>query len=115
MNKHFGYIYKITCTNKNSHLYLATYYGQHKTSKEHDEKYICSSSRIWNEYFPYYNDYTYDILEYCYSKDELNDREKYWIKYGWNNDTNCVNVAPGGSNCFVTTLSQKKAAEKRCM
>lgn len=83
----YGYIYKIT--NK---LNNKVYVGK-RVSETFDEKYWGSGKAIKNSILKYgLDNFTRDILEWCSSDEELNDREKYWIKelkanqkqYGYN-------------------------------
>ena len=83
----YGYIYKIT--NKlNNKIYVGK-----RVSETFDEKYWGSGKAIKNSINKYgIDNFTRDILEWCNSDDELNEREKYWIKelkanqkqYGYN-------------------------------
>lgn len=83
----YGYIYKITNTLNNK-----VYVGK-RVSSIFNEKYWGSGKAIKNSINKYgLENFTRDILEWCNSDDELNEREKFWIKelktnqkkYGYN-------------------------------
>lgn len=90
----YGYIYKCTYL-KNNKIYI----GQ-KTGNKIKENYYGSGSKWQIEVLDICNkttDIKREILEWCYSADELNNREKYWINYY--NATNSeigYNISLGG-------------------
>lgn len=91
--KKYGYIYKFTFLPKN-----LIYVGKRKAVK-FDNNYW-GSGVMWNRIISGCNketDIKREILEWCYSKDEINDREKYWIEKldAMNHSIGC-NVALGG-------------------
>lgn len=97
MNSKYGYIYKITYTNKNSHLFKHFYYGQHKYHEGEsllDPKgryyYHGSSIRADREYWPYYSEHKKEIIEWCTSLDELKNKEYLYISENID-DPLCIN------------------------
>ena len=90
--KAIGYIYKITAPN--GRIYI----GQ-KRSPVFDEKYWSSSHNpeYWNDLEKYGKDaFKREIVEWCYTIDELNTRETYWIT-----NTNALK-AKGGYNIVAS-------------
>lgn len=89
----YGYIYKFTYLPEN-----LIYVGKKKAS-EFDNSYY-GSGVMWKRKTSNCNketDIKREILEWCYSKEEINDREKYWIKkLDATNHTIGCNIAPGG-------------------
>ncbi len=70
----YGYIYKTT------NLYNGKIYvGQHKSSKFNPNYYV-SGVRFTNVFNKYGKEsFVCELLEKCYSEDELNEKEQYWI------------------------------------
>lgn len=76
-NKYYGYVYKITC-NINNRCYI----GQHKKSY-FDEKYWGSgNNKDFKEDIKKYgkNNFSREILCWCYDQDELNEKEMFFIE-----------------------------------
>lgn len=88
----YGYIYKTT--NK---ITLDQYIGQHK-SEILDENYIGSGSIMKKAIKKYGKEnFTIEIIEWCETKEQLNEREIYWIAYyDATNKDNFYNIALGG-------------------
>lgn len=90
----YGYIYETTCipTGKK-------YIGMHKWSKDTlDPNYIGSGKLLTKAINKYgFDSFSCKLLEACDSLDELNEAEKYWIKY-YNavESMNYYNIANGG-------------------
>lgn len=88
----YGYIYKTTNL-VNGKIYI----GQHKSDK-FDESYLGSGILLNKAILKYGVEcFRQEILEVCYSKNELNEREIYWIEYY--NSTNVeigYNMTRGG-------------------
>lgn len=71
-----GYIYKIT-NNINGKIYI----GKRKKSK-FDESYWGSGKHIKNSINKYGKEnFTREVIEWCPTEEELNNREKFWIEY----------------------------------
>lgn len=99
LKQDLGYIYitycriskKIYIGQKKSNNFIENYYGSGKLIKFALEKY---GKENFNTY----------ILEWCSSKEELNEREKYWI-YKYNSIDKSVgyNISTGGiwGNCLL--------------
>ncbi len=88
----YGYIY-ITTNLINGKQYL----GQHR-SQVYDPLYKGSGKILKNAINKYGKENFYtEVLEWCYSDNELSEREKYWIEY-FNavEDKNWYNLIPGG-------------------
>lgn len=90
----YGYIY-ITTNLINGKQYI----GQHK-SENFDSKYKGSGTYLRNAFGTYgFENFKVELLEECFSKEELNDREIYWIDhYDAVNSKNFYNQIPGGQN-----------------
>ena len=95
--KKYGYIYMTT-----NLLNGRRYIGQHHSDKL-DENYFGSGSVISKAVKKYGKDsFKVDLLEWCYSKEDLDKKEQYYIsEYMANIDRNFYNIAKGGSsfNC----------------
>ncbi|MBQ2639208.1 MAG: GIY-YIG nuclease family protein [Bacilli bacterium] len=88
----YGYIYETT-----NLVNGKKYIGQHKSSKLN--KQYLGSGVIIAKAVEKYGKENFDvrIIEECYSKEELNEQEIYWIKfYNAVKDKNYYNVARGG-------------------
>ena len=90
----YKYIYKtINLLNGKS------YVGQHTTYKEYDS-YLGSGSELKKDIKKHGSKYFIKgIIEYCDTQEELNDKEKYWIKE-LNTIENGYNISEGGSNGY---------------
>lgn len=114
--KHYGYIYKITINNEESHLNGCTYIGLHKYNGEGlDPKYFGSSARIKKEYIPKYG-YKGLIIKgviWADSKERLLELEKLFILIERKINLNkCLNIASGGDGGdIVSNLSLDKRNE----
>lgn len=89
----YGYVY-ITINNINQKKYI----GQHK-SETFDESYKGSGKILKLAFIKYgKSNFSTQIIEKCYSKEELDNKEKYWIKY-YNADLNndFYNIKTGGN------------------
>lgn len=92
--KPYGYIY-LTTNKINGKKYI----GQH-SKPIFDKHYYGSGKLIKQALKKYgYENFICEVIEWCYSYEEINEREKYWIKY-YNADlnNNFYNKAMGGSN-----------------
>lgn len=93
MKKPYGYIYKFTFLPKN-----LIYVGKRKATKFDNSYY--GSGIMWKRIISGCNfetDIKREIIEWCYSKDELNEKEIYWIEKlnATNHQIGC-NIATGG-------------------
>lgn len=95
MKKRFGYIY-ITTNLINGKKYI----GQHAYS-EFNENYKGSGVYIQKAIKKHGKEnFKVEILEWCYSQEELNEREVYWIDfYQAVESDNFYNLAKGGDGC----------------
>ena len=106
----YRYIYKITCTSgtfKNKF-----YFGQH-TTKNLDDGYKGSGKKILNYYKKYPNDYIKEIICFCDSQEELNQRE-HEIIHPLLDDPMCLNIAEGGFGgniCIYTDEHKQKISD----
>lgn len=89
----YGYIYE----SKNK-INGKKYIGQHKSNIFENTKYIGSGIIIKTAIKKYGKEnFEVRLLEECSSKKELNEKEKYWIKYfNADNDNNYYNMTKGG-------------------
>lgn len=92
----FGYIY-MTTNNINGMKYI----GQHK-SEIFDSSYKGSGDLLRPDLMKYKRmNFSVELLEWCSSQEELDEREKYWISYyNATKSTEFYNKAPGGLNSF---------------
>ena len=107
----YGYIYKTT--NKvNNKIYI----GQKKSDKFLNEKYLGSGARLKSAIKHYgKNNFTVDLLQECFSEEELNEREIYFIqKYDSQNPDIGYNLQAGGDSKsgFTWTQEQKDNLSK---
>jgi group I intron endonuclease len=88
----YGYIY-ITTNLINGKQYI----GQHKATKFSPS--YKGSGKILKLAIEKYGkeNFSTDILEWCYNRDELAEREKYWIAlFDATSNSNWYNITPGG-------------------
>ena len=95
-NDYYGFIY-ITTNNVNGKKYIGQkkYYGNH-------EVYIGSGVALKNAINKYGKEnFTREIIENCKSKEDLDSREKYWIKYyNATESEDFYNITSGGDGGF---------------
>lgn len=103
----YGYIY-ITTNLLNGKKYI----GQHKASS-FDDKYIGSGIYLNRAILKYGKiNFICEILESCNTKDELNEREIYWInKFDAVSSENFYNIAIGGTGGDLGYVANKKRSE----
>lgn len=88
---YFGYIYKIT--NKINGL---MYVGKH-AKPIFDESYWGSGTILWNAYRKYgKNNFVREVIEFCDSESDLNNRERFWIRELNTIRPNGYNITEGG-------------------
>ena len=112
-DEYIMFIYKTT--NKINGL---IYIGQHIYKKEiKNPKYYLGSGTLLLESIKEYGrqNHEREILEYCDTFKELNDREIYWIeKYNSINPEIGMNISAGGSQCLPTErYRQSMKSEER--
>jgi group I intron endonuclease len=103
-----GFIYLTKC-NVNNKIYI----GQRKIPQKGDDSYL-GSGLIIKALIKKYgrNNFSREIIEYCYSQEALNDREIYWIKHYKNTHSDlCVNLTEGGQ--FGYRFNDQKDRYKR--
>ena len=95
-NNYYGFIY-ITTNKINGKKYI----GQKKYCGNY-ETYLGSGIALKNAIAKYGREnFTREIIEECGTKDELDEREKYWIKYyDATNSDNFYNITNGGDGGF---------------
>lgn len=106
----YGYIYKTT-----NLINGKSYIGQHKSKIFESTKYI-GSGKFLNQAFKKYGkeNFKCELLEWCENKDELNEKEKYWIKqYNAVENSNFYNIAPGGETSCFNYLPEDELVEIR--
>ena len=94
----YGYIY-ITTNKINGKIYI----GQHK-AVQYDSNYLGSGKRIKSAFKKYGKEnFENHIIEWCKDKQELCEKEKYWIrKYNSTNREFGYNISVGGEFGDVT-------------
>ena len=81
----YGYIYKITNL-VNGKIYV----GQHKSNIFEPNKYLGSGVALKKAIEKYgINSFSQELVEWCESKQKLNEREMFWIN---NLNSNCSNI-----------------------
>ena len=94
----YGYIYKTTNLVNNK-----IYIGQKKSDKFLEEAYLGSGVRLRSAIQHYgLQNFKVDLIEKCTTKEELDEREKFWIKkYNTRDLLIGYNIAPGGqASCW---------------
>lgn len=91
-SERYGYIY-VTENLINHKKYI----GQHK-AQDFDESYKGSGKALWNAINKYgWENFSCEIIEWCKTREELGEREKYWIDYyDAVRSRNFYNICPGG-------------------
>lgn len=103
----YGYIYRTTDTS-NGKIYI----GQHK-SEVFDPSYNGSGKIIVNIKQVRPQDLTTEVIEWCETRSELNEREKYWITtFDSQNREVGYNLAEGGEG-GVTRIGFKHTEETK--
>ena len=95
----YGYIYKFTLV-PTSKIYV----GKHKYQYEKLDEDYWGSGHKWKRTISNFshNDIKREIIEFCNTKEELFEREKYWIKELNSRDPDIgYNVSTGGEDGFV--------------
>lgn len=104
----YGYIYKFTFLPKN-----LIYVGKRKSSR-FDTTYY-GSGIMWKRIISGCNletDIKREIIDWCYSRKELNEREIYWIeKLNATNHTIGCNIATGGDGGDLGSEVRKKISK----
>lgn len=107
----YGYIY-FTTNLINGKCYV----GKHKAGLFEPDKYIGSGTCFSNAVKKYgFENFKCELLEWCETKEQLNEREKYWVSYyNAQQDPNFYNIAPGGEgdSCF-NYLQEERLIEVR--
>ena len=103
-----GYIYKTTNL-INGRIYI----GQ-KISKEYDAQYFGSGSLIRRDiYLNGVDNFKNEILEWCNTIDELNEKDVYWIQHYNSTDLNIgYNIQRGGLNDKHSKTTKDKISSK---
>lgn len=96
-------IYKIT--NKvNEKIYIGQSVNIEGRCRSHRRKYHFNNSLLYRAMNKYgINNFTFETIDKC-RKEELNDKEMYWIKHYESNGINGYNITSGGSranNYFI--------------
>ena len=100
----YGYVY-ITTNKINGKIYI----GQHAVPKY--EKYLGSGKLIKEAISKYgFENFENEVIEWCNTEEELNNREKYWIKY-YKSLGNCYNMKIRGSSGKHSKESKKRMSE----
>ena len=105
MSDRYGYVYKIT--NK---LNNKVYVGQRKSNKV--DNYYWGSGKLVAAAIAKYGQENFqrDILQWCYSKEELNQAEIYWIQE-LNALTQGYNLSPGGNGGYLGQETSKNVSK----
>ena len=105
----YGYIYKTTNILNNK-----IYIGQKKSTKFLSKKYLGSGKYLKNAVNKYgVDNFTVSCLEWCKDKLELNERERYWIKYYKDMRFKLYNISAGGEGGDTFAFLSVEDREKR--
>ena len=106
----YGYIYETTNLVNNK-----KYIGQHRAEK-FDEKYVGSGKYLWNAIRKYgIENFECKIIEECDSREQLNEREIYWISfYNAVKSKNYYNITKGGKYYNPYEGLNKEDYERAC-
>lgn len=90
----YGYIYKTTNLVNNK-----IYIGQKKSNKFLEESYLGSGTRLHSAIQHYGKDkFRVELIEWCNTKEELDEKEIFWIAYYNSRNTEIgYNIAIGGN------------------
>lgn len=97
--EHYGIIYKVTCQTTNK-IYIGqttTFLGHRKGLHKHKALYENDFNNHFHNAIRKYgwDDFIWEIIDTAESFQELNEKEKYWIKY-YNSINNGYNTLLGG-------------------
>ena len=106
---YYGYVYKITCL-VNGKIYI----GQHKGSS-FDKRYFGSGKALRNSIKKHgRKNFLCEVIEFCSTKEELNEREIFWISELNSTDTNIgYNITHGGEGVLGVPCSEEKKKHLR--
>lgn len=109
MKEKYGYIYITT-----NLIEGKRYIEQHKSDKFEPNKYMGSGIYFLNALKKYgKNNFKCELLEWCGTKEQLNEREKYWISYyNAQSDDSFYNLREGGSGEILFTESSLERISK---
>lgn len=100
--KKFFYVYK-TVNNVNGKAYV----GKHVSSVENDD-YLGSGMLLWRAIHKYgIEHFSKTIVEYCENKEQLNEREKFWIANENTLYPDGYNIARGGEGGDLYTSNPR--------
>lgn len=102
----YGYIYKTTNL-LNDKIYIG------KKKGEFTEKYKGSGKYLKNAINKYgVENFKVEVIEYCETLEEQNEKEKYWIAYYRNKNAEMYNIADGGDGGDIfSCLPQEQLQE----
>lgn len=110
------YKYRFVYLTQNS-INGAVYVGQHSTNNIQDG--YLGSGKILKESIKKYgkDNFSTSVIEYCHSKEELNNREEYWVDYFKKRcekkEVRCYNIANGGNYWINKEIIAKGVKTKR--
>ena len=112
----YGYIYKTTDLTNNK-----IYIGQKKSNIFLKEKYVGSGllikkikAKCKKDGIPLEERFKVELVEWCSSRQDINIREPYWIRYYNSTDPNIgYNIAPGGADGGPLYLGHKHSEETK--
>lgn len=96
-----------------NHLNGMKYIGQHNGNR--NDNYLGSGIKLVNAIKKYGKEnFTREIVCYCDSQEELDEKEKYYIKkYDAVKSDNFYNIAEGGKGNPIAGISREKELERR--
>lgn len=110
----YYYIYKITCTTGSfkDHYYI----GQRICRcLPEDDRYKGSGTLLKDYYKKYKNDYIKEILCLCKNKDDLNEKESFYVGNLYKTDPMCLNLRAGGNQPGFSEETRKKMSKNNGM
>lgn len=102
----YGYIYKTTNLINNK-IYIG------KKKGEFTDKYLGSGKYLKNAINKYgFENFKVEIVDYCNTLQEQNEKEKYWINYYRNQIIGMYNISNGGDGGDIFSCLPKKQLQK---
>ena len=109
---YYGIIYKATCkTSKKIYIgQTTTFLGARKGLHKHKALYEKDFNNHFHNAIRKYgwDDFTWEIIDYAQSFEELNNKEQYWIEY-YDSINNGYNISKGGQSIQANTEKFLKA------
>ena len=113
-----GFIYKIISPNKK--IYIGQTLNWQKRKSDYRYKKFELQTKLWNNcsFYDWNPEDTFEVIEECFcgfEKENLNEREKYWIKFydSFKNGLNCNEGGHGNLGHKFSVESLKKMSDAK--